>query len=92
MTCVSTGDEPILNNDLDDTLNDCDGDFEAKPQILKTKKRKVDEFYQVFDSLQSFKKQHLCQRKERLSKKKTAIQPIDVENVPQRASKRIRNE
>ncbi len=28
-TCVSTGDEPILNNDLDDTLNDCDDDFEA---------------------------------------------------------------
>ena len=51
-TCVSTGDDPILDNDLDDTLNDCDGDFEAETPLIKKKSRKVYEFYKTYDSLE----------------------------------------
>ena len=56
-TCVSTGDDPILDNDLDDTLNDCDGDFEAETPLIKKKSRKVYEFYKTYDSLEIAKQE-----------------------------------
>ena len=57
-TCVSTGDDPILDdNNLDDTLNDCDGDFEAETPIVKNKSRKVYEFYKAYDSLEIAKQE-----------------------------------
>ena len=51
-TIVSSGDEPILNHDSDDTLNDCDDDFEAGVPLVKNKTRKVYEFVQVYESFE----------------------------------------
>ena len=37
-TFISSGEEPIIEGDLDDTVNDCDNDFEL--EVPKTKSRR----------------------------------------------------
>ena len=47
-TFISSGEEPIIEGDLDDTVNDCDNDFEL--EAPKTKSRKVYELHKPYAS------------------------------------------
>ena len=49
-TFISSGEEPIIEGDLDDTVNDCDNDFEL--EAPKTKSRKVYELHKPYVSLE----------------------------------------
>ena len=44
-TFVSSGEEPIIEGDLDDTVNDCDDNFELEAPKTSRKNRKVYELH-----------------------------------------------